>query len=168
MKVSVIGAGSWGTTIATMLATECKTILWSRRVDVAEAINGGSNPDYLPGFELPPELVATTSIERAIGRSDVVVMGVPSHGYRMVLEQAAPLLAPETPILSLTKGIEQRVRAINAFLHDIYHRQEILRAGRVPVDLIARNDAFLPQMIGVAPLVPPKVLVSTTSTPTEA
>jgi hypothetical protein len=51
---------------------------------------------------------------------------------------------------ALTRGIEQRVRAINAFLHDIYHRQEILRAGRIPVDLIARNEAFLPQMIGVA------------------
>ena len=51
----------------------------------------------------------------------------------------------------LAKGVEQRVRAINAFLHDIYHRQEILRAGRVPVDLIAQNDAFLPLMMGVAP-----------------
>lgn len=51
----------------------------------------------------------------------------------------------------LSRGIEQRVTAINAFLHDIYHRQEILRAGRVPVDLIARNKAFLPQMIGVRP-----------------
>jgi uncharacterized circularly permuted ATP-grasp superfamily protein len=51
----------------------------------------------------------------------------------------------------LVRGIEQRVRAINAFLHDIYHRQEILRAGRVPVELVARNDAFLPQMIGMAP-----------------
>jgi uncharacterized circularly permuted ATP-grasp superfamily protein len=51
----------------------------------------------------------------------------------------------------LTRGIEQRVRAINAFLYDVYHRQEILRAGRVPVDLIARNEAFLPQMIGVEP-----------------
>jgi len=51
----------------------------------------------------------------------------------------------------LSRGIEQRVKAINAFLHDIYHRQEILRAGRVPVDLVAGNDAFLPQMIGVAP-----------------
>ncbi|MDD9904431.1 MAG: circularly permuted type 2 ATP-grasp protein [Rhodospirillaceae bacterium] len=51
----------------------------------------------------------------------------------------------------LARGIEQRVRAINAFLHDIYHRQEILRAGRVPVELIAQNEAFLPKMIGVAP-----------------
>ncbi|MFQ6547991.1 circularly permuted type 2 ATP-grasp protein [Aestuariibius sp. 2305UL40-4] len=51
----------------------------------------------------------------------------------------------------LSKGIEQRVRAINAFLHDIYHRQEILRAGRIPVEMVARNEAFLPKMIGVEP-----------------
>ena len=51
----------------------------------------------------------------------------------------------------LTRGIEQRVRAINAFMHDIYHRQEILKAGRVPVELIQNNDAFLPKMIGVMP-----------------
>ncbi len=51
----------------------------------------------------------------------------------------------------LAKGVEQRVRAINAFLHDIYHRQEILRAGRVPKELIARNEAFLPLMMGVEP-----------------
>jgi len=51
----------------------------------------------------------------------------------------------------LAKGIEQRVRAINAFLHDIYHRQEIIRAGRLPVEMVARNAAFLPQMVGVSP-----------------
>lgn len=51
----------------------------------------------------------------------------------------------------LCRGIEQRVRAINAFLHDIYHRQEIIRAGRLPVEMIAQNTAFLPQMIGVSP-----------------
>ncbi len=51
----------------------------------------------------------------------------------------------------LTEGIEQRVRAINAFLHDIYHSQEILRAGKIPTELITQNDAFLPKMIGVSP-----------------
>src|SRR6478609_9334436 len=51
----------------------------------------------------------------------------------------------------LTQGIEQRVQALNAFLDDIYHRQEILRAGRVPKELIAANDAFLPEMIGMRP-----------------
>jgi len=51
----------------------------------------------------------------------------------------------------LSKGIEQRVRAINAFLYDIYHRQEIIRAGRIPAEMIVRNEAFLPQMLGVNP-----------------
>ncbi len=51
----------------------------------------------------------------------------------------------------LVKGIEQRVRALNAFLHDIYHRQEIIRAGRVPLSLISKNAAFLPQMMGMTP-----------------
>jgi uncharacterized circularly permuted ATP-grasp superfamily protein len=51
----------------------------------------------------------------------------------------------------LSRGIEQRVRAINAFLHDIYHRQEIVRAGRLPKEMISRNEAFLPHMIGVSP-----------------
>ena len=51
----------------------------------------------------------------------------------------------------LSKGIEQRVRALNAFLYDIYHNQEIIKAGRIPAELIANNDAFLPEMIGVTP-----------------
>ncbi|NAZ36145.1 circularly permuted type 2 ATP-grasp protein [Rubellimicrobium sp. CFH 75288] len=51
----------------------------------------------------------------------------------------------------LARGIEQRVRALNAFLHDIYHRQEIVRAGRLPQAMVAPNRAFLPQMIGMEP-----------------
>ncbi len=51
----------------------------------------------------------------------------------------------------LERGIEQRVRALNAFLYDIYHRQEIIRAGRIPADLVMANDAYLPEMIGHSP-----------------
>ncbi|WP_425099015.1 circularly permuted type 2 ATP-grasp protein [Tropicibacter sp. S64] len=51
----------------------------------------------------------------------------------------------------LCRGIEQRVRAINAFLYDIYHKQEIVKAGRIPAAMISRNEAFLPEMIGVEP-----------------
>ena len=51
----------------------------------------------------------------------------------------------------LSRGIDQRVRAINAFLHDIYHNREIIRAGRVPEEMISGNEAFLPEMIGVDP-----------------
>jgi uncharacterized circularly permuted ATP-grasp superfamily protein len=51
----------------------------------------------------------------------------------------------------LTRGIEQRVRALNAFLQDLYHRQEIVRSGRLPVDMLQSNEAFLPQMVGFIP-----------------
>lgn len=51
----------------------------------------------------------------------------------------------------LSRGIEQRVRALNAFLHDLYHRQEIIRSGRLPARLLARNEAFLPEMVGFTP-----------------
>ena len=51
----------------------------------------------------------------------------------------------------LSAGIEQRVRALNAFIHDIYHRQDILRAGRIPADVIIQNSAFVPEMMGINP-----------------
>jgi uncharacterized circularly permuted ATP-grasp superfamily protein len=51
----------------------------------------------------------------------------------------------------LSAGLEQRVRALNAFLHDIYHRQEIIRAGRIPAEVIIQNAAFVPDMMGVNP-----------------
>lgn len=69
----------------------------------------------------------------------------------MIPFDSIPRIIANREWTKLSKGIEQLVRAINAFLHDIYHRQEILRAGIVPVELISRNVAFLPQMIGVTP-----------------
>ncbi len=79
------------------------------------------------------------------------VYGQAAAQERLIPFDLIPRIIANREWTKLSKGIEQRVRAINAFLHDIYHRQEILRAGIIPVDLIARNDAFLPQMIGVAP-----------------
>ncbi|SFC51550.1 circularly permuted type 2 ATP-grasp protein [Tropicimonas isoalkanivorans] len=79
------------------------------------------------------------------------VYGQEEADERLIPFDIVPRIISGREWARLTKGIDQRVRAINAFLHDIYHRQEILRAGRVPVELIANNDAFLPQMIGVSP-----------------
>ncbi|MGC9419125.1 MAG: circularly permuted type 2 ATP-grasp protein [Rhodovulum sp.] len=70
---------------------------------------------------------------------------------RLIPFDIVPRIISGREWLRLSRGIEQRVRAINAFLYDIYHRQEIVRAGRIPEAAIARNDAFLPQMIGVEP-----------------
>ena len=107
MRVAVIGAGSWGTTIAAIAAPNTDVTLWARRREMADRINSEhANPDYLPGFFLPETLVATSELERALDGVDLVVLGVPSHGYRAVLEQARGLIAPSTPVVSLTKGIE--------------------------------------------------------------
>ena len=79
------------------------------------------------------------------------VYGEADATERLIPFDVVPRIISGREWARLSRGIEQRVTAINAFLHDIYHRQEILRAGRIPVELIAGNDAFLPQMIGVKP-----------------
>ncbi|MEJ6395236.1 circularly permuted type 2 ATP-grasp protein [Gymnodinialimonas sp. 2305UL16-5] len=79
------------------------------------------------------------------------VYGQAEADERLIPFDIVPRIISAREWARLTKGIEQRVRAINAFLYDIYHRQEILRAGRIPRELIDRNEAFLPQMMGVAP-----------------
>ncbi|SNT00406.1 circularly permuted type 2 ATP-grasp protein [Sphingopyxis indica] len=79
------------------------------------------------------------------------VYGDADADERLIPFDVVPRIIAAREWRRLSRGIEQRVRALNAFLHDIYHRQEILRAGRVPVDLIARNDAFLPMMMGMDP-----------------
>jgi len=95
----------------------------------------------------------STDAEQFFRRTGITfnVYGQAEADERLIPFDIVPRIISGREWSRLTKGIEQRVRAINAFLYDIYHRQEILRAGRVPVDLIAKNDAFLPQMIGMAP-----------------
>ncbi len=79
------------------------------------------------------------------------VYGDDAGEERLIPFDMVPRIVTAREWRRLSRGIEQRVRALNAFLHDIYHRQEIIRAGRVPQRLIADNDAFLPQMIGLVP-----------------
>ena len=79
------------------------------------------------------------------------VYGKAAGDERLIPFDVVPRIIAAREWTRLAKGIEQRVRAINAFLYDIYHDQEIIRAGRIPASLIARNDAFLPKMIGVDP-----------------
>jgi len=79
------------------------------------------------------------------------VYGSQDADERLIPFDVVPRIISAREWRKLSRGIEQRVRALNAFLHDVYHRQEILRAGRVPVELIANNEAFIPQMVGVEP-----------------
>jgi glycerol-3-phosphate dehydrogenase (NAD(P)+) len=108
VRVAVLGAGSWGTTVASLAAARTSTVIWARQPAVAQEIaERHRNTRYLPDLPLPTELGATDSLEQAVADADVLVVGVPSHGFRAALEAAAPFVRPWIPVVSLTKGLEQ-------------------------------------------------------------
>ncbi|MER7173339.1 NAD(P)H-dependent glycerol-3-phosphate dehydrogenase [Streptomyces mesophilus] len=108
VKAAVFGTGSWGTAFAMVLADAgCEVTLWGRRPELAEAINSTRrNPDYLPDVELPDRVRATTDAAEAAAGADFTVLAVPSQTLRANLTQWAPLLAPDTVLVSLMKGVE--------------------------------------------------------------
>ncbi len=111
IKISVLGAGSWGTTVASIAAQNTSTTLWARRPEAAEEIRDDHvNSRYLADFRLPESLHATADLEEAVSTADVLVMGVPSSGFRETVVEARQYLRPWVPVISLTKGIEQGSR----------------------------------------------------------
>ncbi|HEX7166972.1 MAG TPA: NAD(P)H-dependent glycerol-3-phosphate dehydrogenase [Acidimicrobiales bacterium] len=107
-KVAVIGAGSWGTAVAALACQNVETVLWARRPELARSITESHvNRDYLDGFDLPDALTATSSMEEAVTDAAIVVMGVPSHGFRDILGELAPFVGDAVPVISLAKGVEQ-------------------------------------------------------------
>lgn len=107
-KVAVLGAGSWGTAVAAIVARSAPTTLWARSAEVARDVDEDNrNSRYVGDVRLPRKLRATTSLEEAVCEADALVIGVPSHGFRAVLTEAAPYVRPWVPIVSLVKGLEQ-------------------------------------------------------------
>ncbi|GMQ93193.1 MAG: NAD(P)H-dependent glycerol-3-phosphate dehydrogenase [Acidimicrobiia bacterium] len=126
MKYAVIGAGSWGTTIASLAAPFVPTTIWARRSEVAKGINKHHrNKRYLKGFDLSAELTATDDLHVAVADASVIVMGVPSHGYREVLSHLTRAIPHDVPILSLTKGIEA---------------ETLMRMTEVTMDVLPNHD----------------------------
>jgi glycerol-3-phosphate dehydrogenase (NAD(P)+) len=106
--VAVVGAGSWGTAVASIAARNVPAVLWARRPELAAQIRDEHvNGDYLPQVTLPESLHATSDLEEALRDAEVVVMGVPSHGFRDILGDAAAHIGDGVPVISLTKGVEQ-------------------------------------------------------------
>ena len=95
-NVVVLGGGSWGTTVASICARRTPTLQWVRSKETAEDINENNrNSRYLGDeVELSENLRATTDFSEAAHAADVVVMGVPSHGFREVLTELAAELRP--------------------------------------------------------------------------
>jgi glycerol-3-phosphate dehydrogenase (NAD(P)+) len=108
MQVTVLGAGSWGTTVAALIAPRHPTVLWARKTEIADEIDGGhTNETYLPGFTLPEPLMATDDLEKAMRHAELLIVGVPTTAMRSTLHMAREWIHPWIPIVSLSKGLEQ-------------------------------------------------------------
>lgn len=108
LQVGLIGGGSWGTTVASLVARNTDVSIWARSAKTVHEINKKhTNEKYLPGAKLPENIVAHEKIEEVVATADVLVMGVPSNSFRDVLRDVRPHLRPWVPIVSLTKGLER-------------------------------------------------------------
>ncbi len=109
MRVTVLGAGSWGTTVAALLCRrDHEVLLWARDPDVAAEVDDErTNTAYLPDVRLPARLAATADLEQAARHAELLVVGVPTGAFRECLERVRPHLAPWIPVVSLSKGLER-------------------------------------------------------------
>lgn len=107
-SIGVIGAGSWGTTLAQLLAEKGYSVdLWVFEEDLCDIIRTTrENTFYLPGFKLHENLSPHKDLERVVAGHSLLVMVVPSHVYRVVSRQMLPHLVPGAVVVSATKGIE--------------------------------------------------------------
>lgn len=129
-RAAVIGAGSWGTALANLLAKKgTETVLWSFEPDVADAINHEHrNPRYLEGVELAPSLRATGEMEEALRGAELVVSVSPSHVVRKVMGDAARHVEPGALVVSASKGIEnESLMTMDEVLAEVLPRE--LNAG---------------------------------------
>jgi len=143
MRVAVIGAGSWGTTVAALAAANADTVLWARRAGLADRIDRThENPEYLAGVELPAQMGATSSLAEACDGADVIVMGVPSHGFRDVLTDAREFVGETVPIVSLCKGVEQStLRRMTEVAAEVLEGHPVDRIGVLTGPNLAREVA---------------------------
>jgi glycerol-3-phosphate dehydrogenase (NAD(P)+) len=143
MQVTIVGAGSWGTAVSTIIGNSTNVRLWARRDELAAAIEASHrNNEYLPGFDLPGLVHATASLDEALDATDVVVMAVPSHGFRAVMTQVRELIDPATPIISLTKGIEQEtLMRMTEVIADVAPNHDPARTGVLTGPNLAKEVA---------------------------
>ena len=104
----VVGSGSWGTAFAGLMASQAAEVrLWCRSAEVASAVNATRrNPRHLTSYELPCNVIATSDAAAALCAVEAVVLALPSTHLRDVCRTLAPHVAPDVPVLVLTKGME--------------------------------------------------------------
>ena len=130
--VAVLGAGSWGTALAALIARHGHpTVLWGRDAATIAAIDGRhENPRYLPGIPLPENLQATPDLAAAMTGCDLVLVVVPSHAFAETLRALAPMRPAHAGVAWATKGFEP---GSGRFLHEV--ADELLPPG-VPLAVV--------------------------------
>lgn len=156
--IAVIGAGSWGTTLACLLADKGYDVsFWAHEKDVADEINStGRNSVYLPEVQLPATLKATSSIEEAVKKARYILNVVPTQFTRKVFMEAVKHIHEDSVVVSASKGIEQgTLLTVSSILNEICGSQgavlsgpsfakEVIRKYPTAVTLSSRNpDAGL-------------------------
>jgi glycerol-3-phosphate dehydrogenase (NAD(P)+) len=107
MNAAVIGGGSWGTALASVLAEKGPVRLWARDPAVVVGINTRHrNPKYQSDIDLSPAILGTASLREAVNGAELICVVVPSHAMRSVMEKVADAVPPGVPIVSASKGIE--------------------------------------------------------------
>jgi glycerol-3-phosphate dehydrogenase (NAD(P)+) len=108
-SVGVVGAGSWGTTVASMLATRADTVLWAREAEVVAGLNlRHRNELFLPDLKVPDALRASTDLGEVIAERTHVFMAVPVQYLRSVADRCRPFLSSDAIVVNLAKGIERQ------------------------------------------------------------
>jgi len=129
-RVTVVGAGSWGTALAVHLGRVGHHVhLWARdRALVDDMMARRANAVYLPDVTLPDSVHVTHAIDVALAQTELVVAAVPSHGFRTVIRAVAPHLTPGTILVSATKGLEAEtlLRMSEVAAHEIGSRHPVV------------------------------------------
>ncbi|WP_104136088.1 NAD(P)H-dependent glycerol-3-phosphate dehydrogenase [Arthrobacter sp. ZGTC131] len=138
VSVAVLGAGSWGTTFAKILAdaatasgVERRIRLWGRRPEVVEHINlNHRNPQYLADVKLPPSITASTDVAEVMAGAELVVLAVPAQSLRLQLREWKTLLEPDALVVSLMKGLEL---STDARMSEVISEELDIPASRIAV-----------------------------------
>jgi len=144
-RVAVIGAGSWGTTVASLVAHNAPTVLWARRPELAAELRTTRvNSRYLPEHRVHDELHVTDDVVDAVRDASLVVVAVPSAGFRDVVRTLALHLEPGAVLMSVTKGLERGTgRRMSEVLYDIApdHAVSVLSGPNLAPEIAAGQPA---------------------------
>lgn len=158
LHVSVLGGGSWGTTVASLVARNAPVTLWARNPATVTEINTHhTNETYLSDAKIPKKVVATNDLSEAVCNADVIVMGIPSQNFRSVLTEVKQHIRAWVPVISLTKGLELDTRMrMTEIINEVLPGHPVgvltgpnlareIMAGQAAAGVIAMQDAIIVQ-----------------------